>query len=76
MHNWFKLVATNKDQENWMIKELKEGKLHYGWSPRGSKFDNLNEMIRTELDNITLQLDEWRPKASEVLRKGYFLTQA
>lgn len=75
MRNWFKLVATNEENEKWMLNELENGKLHYGWSPKGSNLIALNKLSWAELDAITLEINAWKPKASEILRKGYFLIQ-
>jgi hypothetical protein len=36
MSRYFKFVAIRKDEEDWMTKELQEGRARFGWSSAGS----------------------------------------
>lgn len=73
MSNWFKLVCNNRDSEKWMIDELKEGKLRFGWSPPGSDLRILHEKDWNELDNITIGNDEWSESGRYIYNQSKFL---
>ena len=73
MSNWFKLCCFTEGDESWMISELKNGRLRFGWSPPGSDIRELDKLSWEELDKIELGNNEWKATGSQIYKKGQFL---
>jgi hypothetical protein len=70
---WFKLCCFYEQHEEWMKRELTEGRLHFGWSPPGSDLRKLDRMTWEQCDKLVIGNDEWQASGSEIYRTGQFL---
>jgi hypothetical protein len=73
MANWYKLRSLYEGKEEWIVSELKQGRLHFGWSPPGSNLLELDKHSWEELDKIVLSWPEWEASGAYVYNQGKFL---
>ncbi|WP_100399156.1 restriction endonuclease [Bacillus sp. FJAT-44742] len=51
MTRFYKLVAINNRDQEWMYKEFLDGRLHFGWSPPGSYLNILKNKSKNQMSN-------------------------
>ncbi len=64
MINYYKILALNSGKKDWMIDEIRQGRLRFGWSEKGNDLRVLeNKEEKTDEEKI-----EWR-KTQFILKK-------
>ena len=73
MKSWYKFVCNNENNVKWMVNELKEGRLRYGWSAPGSNLLKLDTMSWEEREKLIIGNDDWSDTGNYIYNQGKFL---
>jgi hypothetical protein len=73
MQNWYKFVCNNEGNIAWMVNELKDGRLRYGWSPPGSNLIKLAGMTWEDREKLTIGNDDWSESGNYIYSQSKFL---